>query len=215
MLYLCLLGGFVCASEEVDYNSLDPSYYQYIKMHPGATYKDIAKLIKNIQEANKKTGLFIGINVAALNNNVANDAIRDYLFGYGAKFGYQTFLPSSFDSLFLPNYVGRRIYVQYLGTIGKEEPLGKMSYSSITLNGDLMIDLPIYGGFSAGMIAGIGLGSMVHGYDANSQFVAMVNTGIGITFFSKNRLEFELKLVTDKEVQWFGALFSVGYQYVF
>lgn len=212
---LCLFLGFVSAQDDLNYGSLDPSYYRYMKLYGKTSDKDIKKLINNIDEAHKKTGLFLGISGGYFSNDVTSDNEGDYLFAYGAKFGYQSFLPSFFESIFLPNYVGRRIYIQYIGTVGKERPLGKLDFSSIFINGDMMIDVPIFNGFAAGVIMGMGLGSMTYNYNANSEFGAMINAGFGITFFSHNRLELELKLITNKNIDWMGTLFMAGYQYVF
>lgn len=212
---LCLFLGFVYAQDDLNYSSLDPSYYRYMKLYDKTSDKDIKKLINNIDEAHKKTGLFLGVSGGYFSNDVTSDDEGDYLFAYGAKFGYQSFLPSFFESIFLPNYVGRRIYIQYIGTVGKERPLGKLDFSSIFINGDMMIDVPLFKGFAAGVIMGMGLGSMTYNYNANSEFGAMVNAGFGITFFSHNRLELELKLITNKDIDWMGTLFMAGYQYVF
>ncbi|PAF49093.1 hypothetical protein BKH41_03110 [Helicobacter sp. 12S02232-10] len=214
-LLVLLFLGSVCVADTINYGTLDPSYYKYIKFYQKTTDKEIAELVQNLDEASKKTGLFLGLSVGALGNDVASNLKKDYLFAYGAKFGYQSFIPSIFEKLFLPNYVGRRIYIQYLATESKEEPLGRLDFSTIAVNGDLMIDLPVWKGLSAGIIAGIGLGSMIHGYNANSEFAAMLNTGFGVTFFGHNRLELELKFITDKNIEWLGALFMAGYQYVF
>lgn len=212
---LCLFLGFVYAQDDLNYGSLDPSYYRYMKLYGKTSDKDIKKLINNIDEAHKKTGLFLGVSGGYFSNDVTSDNEGDYLFAYGAKFGYQSFLPSFFESIFLPNYVGRRIYIQYIGTVGKERPMGKLDFSSIFINGDMMIDVPLFKGFAAGVIMGMGLGSMTYNYNANSEFGAMVNAGFGITFFSHNRLELELKLITNKDIDWMGTLFMAGYQYVF
>lgn len=212
---LCLFLGFVYTQDDLNYGSLDPSYYRYMKLYDKTSDKDIKKLISNIDEAHKKTGLFLGVSGGYFSNDVTSDDEGDYLFAYGAKFGYQSFLPSFFESIFLPNYVGRRIYIQYIGTVGKERPMGKLDFSSIFINGDMMIDVPLFKGFATGVIMGMGLGSMTYNYNANSEFGAMVNAGFGITFFSHNRLELELKLITNKDIDWMGTLFMAGYQYVF
>ncbi|PAF43193.1 hypothetical protein [Helicobacter sp. 11S02596-1] len=214
-LLVLLFLGSVVAKETIDYGTLDPSYYPYIKFYQKTTDKEIADLVQNLNEADKKTGLFLGLSAGAFSNDVSSDLQNNYLFAYGAKFGYQSFIPSIFEKLFLPNYVGRRIYIQYLGTKGKEEALGRLGFSFIGVNGDVMIDLPVFKNFSAGVIAGIGLGSMIHSYNANSEFGVMANAGFGVTIFGHNRLEFELKLITDKNIEWLGALFMTGYQYVF
>ncbi|PAF51658.1 hypothetical protein [Helicobacter sp. 13S00477-4] len=215
IILMCLFAGMLYASGEVDYNKLDPSYYRYLKFYQKTSDKDIAELIDNIDQAHKKTGLFLGINIGYFGNDLVSTAQKDYLFAYGAKFGYQSFLPSFFEKLFLPNYVGRRLYIQYFATKSKEESLGKLNFSSITLNGDMLIDLPIWRGFGAGIIAGIGLGSMVRGYSASPELSAMLNTGFGVTLFGHNRLELELKIITNKSIDWMGTLFTLGYQYVF
>ncbi|PAF47531.1 hypothetical protein BKH46_03640 [Helicobacter sp. 12S02634-8] len=216
VVFLVLLfAGVVFSQDSINYNKLDPSYYKYIKLYQPSTDADVAALIANLNEAQEKTGLFLGLSVGALDNDITSNLQKDYLFAYGAKFGYQSFMPSVFEKLFMPNYVGRRIYIQYLASQTQEDAMGKLNFSMVAISGDLLIDLPVWRGFGAGVILGIGLGSMVHGYDANSEFGAILNTGFGVTLFGHNRLELELKLITDREVKWTGALFMAGYQYVF
>lgn len=203
------------AQDDVDYDKLDPSYYKYIKLYHLTNDSQIKALINNLNAAKEKTGLFIGLNIGYLANDISSNAEQNYLFGYGAKFGYQSFKPSFFESIIKPNYVGRRIYIQYLSAIPKEDNIGKIGFSSITLNGDILIDLPIFKGYGAGIIMGAGLGNVVHGYNANSKFGGMVNAGFGVSILNHNRIELELKLIADKDIEWIGSLFTLGYQYVF
>lgn len=209
-----LFVGFVCA-QTINYNSLDLSYYKYIKLYHNSSDEEVARFVRNLDEARKKTGLFLGLSAGGFSNDVSSNSQKDYLFGYGVKFGYQSFLPSFFERIFYPNYVGKRVYVQFVGSNTKEETLGKLSFLSMSVNGDLLIDLPVWKGIGMGVIAGVGLGSMVHGYDADSEFMVMLNTGLGLSLFGHNRLELELKIISDKGVAWMGSLFSIGYQYVF
>lgn len=213
-VWFCLFVGVIYA-QALNYGSLDPSYYKYIKLYHSASDEEVSKLVENLNNARKKTGLFLGLSAGGFNNDISSVAQKDYLFGYGAKFGYQSFLPSFFESIFYPNYVGKRIYIQFIGSSAKEEALGKLSFLSISVNGDLLIDLPAWKGIGMGVIAGAGIGNMARNHDADSELMIMLNTGLGLSLFGHNRLELELKIISDRGISLMGSLFSIGYQYVF
>nr|WP_240451787.1 hypothetical protein [Helicobacter sp. L8] len=211
----------------IDYKTLDPKYYKYIKFYEKYTDQEIALLIDDIQEAEKKTGLLLGLSTgffynSAIRQAMQKDTIRgrqmDYLWTIGVRFGYQTYRPSLFAKTMRPNFIGRRVYIQYIGAIPKQSNVGRIGYQSATINADLMIDptLPLVQRYlSMGFLLGVGVGVVSQGTNTNSFFGMMANAGIAFSIFGHNRVELEFKILANKDVSWWGGLMHVGYQYVF
>ncbi|WP_049776998.1 hypothetical protein [Helicobacter felis] len=211
----------------IDYKTLDPKYYKYIKFYGEYTDKEIALLIDSIKDAEKKTGLLLGVSTGFFYNSAIKHAMQEgslegknmeYLWSVGARFGYQTFRPSLFAKTMRPNFIGRRIYIQYIGAIPKQSNIGTIGYQSATINADLMIDpnLPFVRRYlSVGFLLGVGVGVVSQGNNTSSFFGMMANTGIAFSILGHNRVELELKILANKDISWWGGLMHVGYQYVF
>ncbi|BDQ29180.1 hypothetical protein ASB7_10170 [Helicobacter ailurogastricus] len=131
-----LLPLFLWGSDQIDFEHLDPKYYKYIKFYETYSDKDIKRLITDIKDAEKKTGLMIGLSTGFFYNNQIRErtgsaTIMDnnlnYLWAIGVRFGYQTFRPSLFAKTFRPNVVGRRIYIQYIGGCLSNQTLGALA----------------------------------------------------------------------------------------
>ncbi|CRF51266.1 hypothetical protein HHE06_11310 [Helicobacter heilmannii] len=222
-----LLPLFLWGSDQIDYEHLDPRYYKYIKFYEAYTDKRVKQLITDIQDAEKKTGLMIGLSTGFFYNNQIRERTGsatitgnnlNYLWAIGVRFGYQTFRPSLFAKTFRPNVVGRRIYIEYIGGVPKQSRFGRVAYQSAMINADLMIDpvLPFVGRYlSVGFILGVGVGVIAQGISTNSFFGMMANTGVAFNFFGHNRVELEFKLLANKDISWWGGIVHVGYQYVF
>ncbi|BCD50334.1 hypothetical protein [Helicobacter suis] len=222
-LFLCLLQG----AEIIDYEHLDPKYYKYIKFYGATTDQEIKRLVMDINDAEKKTGLIIGLSTGFFYNNqirlstgsksITSNSLN-YLWAIGVRFGYQTYRPSLFAKTMRPNIVGRRIYIQYIGAIPKQASIGRVGYQSAMINADLMIDpvLPLVGRYlSMGFLIGVGVGVVTQGVSTSSFFGMMASTGIAFTIFGHNRVELDFKLLANKDVSWWGGIVNVGYQYVF
>lgn len=220
---------FLCQAllEGIDYETLDPKYYRYIKFYEKYSDKEIALLIDDIKAAEKKTGLIIGLSTGFFYNNqirlktgsksITGNSLN-YLWAIGVRFGYQSYRPSLFAKTFRPNVIGRRIYIQYIEAVPKQASIGRVGYQSATINADLMIDpvLPLVGRYlSMGFLLGIGVGVVSQGVNTNSFFGMMLNTGIAFSVFGHNRVELAFKLLANKDVSWWGGVVNVGYQYVF
>lgn len=204
----------------IDYSTLSLYYYPYIMAYHKITDKEIASLVKDLDLARKKTGVFLGIYGGWIFHNAAGN--KDYELGnflsYGAKVGFQSFYPTLFDSISFPNKVGGRIYLQYLGSNAKELNLASLGFSAIGVSGDLMIDLPVLpltNGLEAGIIAGFGLASMIYDSSSDSRLGGIINIGTSFTLLSKHRIEGEIKLIINESLDWFGVMPMVGYSYVF
>ncbi len=204
----------------IDYSTLSLYYYPYIMAYHKITDKEIANLVRDLDLARKKTGVFLGIYGGWIFHNAAGN--KDYELGnflsYGAKVGFQSFYPTLFDSISFPNKVGGRIYLQYLGSNAKELNLASLGFSAIGVSGDLMIDfpvLPLRNGLEAGIIAGFGLASMIYDSSSDSTLGGIINIGTSFTLLSKHRIEGEIKLIINESLDWFGVMPMVGYSYVF
>lgn len=204
----------------IDYSTLSLYYYPYIMAYHKISDKEIAALIRDLDLASKKSGVFIGIYGGWIFHNAAGnkDYNVDNFLAYGAKIGYQSFYPTMFESLSFPNKVGGRIYLQYLGSNAKELKLSSLGFSSIGISGDVMIDLPVpltKRGLEAGVILGFGLASMIYDSNSDSTLGGIINIGTSFTLLSKHRIEGEIKLIINERLNWFGVMPMVGYSYVF
>lgn len=204
----------------IDYSTLSLYYYPYIMAYHKISDKEIASLIKNLDLASKKSGVFVGVYGGWIFHNATGNKNYnvDNFLAYGAKIGYQSFYPTMFESLSYPNKVGGRIYLLYLGSNAKELNLSSLGFSSIGISGDLMIDLPVpltKGGLEAGVILGFGLASMIYDSNSDSTLGGVINIGTSFTLLSKHRIEGEIKLIINERLNWFGVMPMVGYSYVF
>ncbi|AFI06609.1 hypothetical protein [Helicobacter cetorum] len=234
-IILSFLVGFCTGLNAVDYDTLDPKYYKYIKYYKAYEDKEVEELIKNLKRANAKSGLILGVNTGFFynheimlktNSSSITGDILNYLFAYGVRFGYQTFKPSLFARLVKPNIIGRRVYIQYYGGVPKRANFGSVGFQSVMLNGDFLLDfpLPLVGKYLyLGGYMGLGLGVVAQGVNYASEWGMSFNVGLALTILEKNRIEFEFKVMNNfpflqsssSKETWWGAIASVGYQYVF
>lgn len=210
-LFYCVFGNQV----KVDYENLDLKYYPYIVFYGAATDDEIASIIKAIDKGEEKTGLFLGANLGGMSvlSNQHND--EKYAFAYGVRLGYQSFLPSFFDRLSKAGVFGKRIYVQYISSMSNNGIFGRDKFSSILIGGDILLEFPVIKNVDLGIIVGTGVGSMTYNSRADSDFSFLLNMGIGASFLEHHRMDFEMKILTNSSIDWFGALFMIGYGYVF
>ncbi|AFI03972.1 hypothetical protein [Helicobacter cetorum] len=233
--FLALLLGVCTHLGAIDYDTLDPKYYKYIKYYKAYEDKEVEELIRDLKRANAKSGLILGVNTGFFynheimlktNSSSITGNILNYLFAYGLRFGYQTFKPSLFARLVKPNIIGRRVYIQYYGGAPKKAEFGNVGFQSVMINGDFLLDfpLPFVGKYLyMGGYMGLGLGVIAQGTNHNAEWGMSFNTGLAITVLEKNRIEFEFKVLNNfpflhanpSSQTWWGALASVGYQYVF
>ncbi|WP_104697120.1 MULTISPECIES: hypothetical protein [unclassified Helicobacter] len=211
VLFCCLF----CFGQRIDYNNLDLKYYPYIVFYEALDDTEVDALIKAVDRGEEKTGLFLGFNSGWMNVIVDNNEDARYGFTYGVKLGYQSFLPSFFDRLSKPGILGGRIYAQYISSLSNKTIFGRDRFSTILLGGDLLLEFPMLRYLDLGVILGLGLGSMTYNAKADSELSFLLNTGIGTSFLRHHRVDFEMKILTNGYVNWFGALFMVGYNYVF
>ncbi len=198
---------------KINYDSLDYKYYPYIMFYGDSSDEAIAELIKDVDNGESKSGLFLGVALGGMSDvSGENHGMR---LSYGAKLGYQSFLPSFFERLSKPGILGNRIYIEYHSAMNQKGLFGIEKFSNISLAYDLLLDLPIMRKWDAGIILGIGVGSSVYGDEANSHPSLLANIGFGTSFLKHNRLDFELKLIPSLSFDWFGAIFTFGYNYVF
>lgn len=197
---------------EINYDTLDYKYYPYIMFYGDSSDEAIAELIKNIDNGQSKSGLFLGVALGGMSDVTGGQSIR---LSYGAKLGYQSFLPSFFERLSKPGMLGGRIYIEYHSVMNQKGLFGAEKFSNISLAYDLLLDLPVMSKWDAGIIVGLGVGSSVYGDEANSHASMLVNVGFGTSFLKHNRLDFELKVIPSLSFDWFGAIFTFGYNYVF
>ncbi|MGN8453213.1 hypothetical protein ACR9LO_01775 [Helicobacter pylori] len=229
------LMGFCAVLNALDYDTLDPKYYKYIKYYKAYEDKEVEELIRDLKRANAKSGLILGINtgffynheiMVKTNSSSITGNILNYLFAYGLRFGYQTFRPSFFARLVKPNIIGRRIYIQYYGGAPKKAGFGSVGFQSVMLNGDFLLDfpLPFVGKYLyMGGYMGLGLGVVAHGVNYTAEWGMSFNAGLALTVLEKNRIEFEFKILNNfpflqsnsSKETWWGAIASIGYQYVF
>lgn len=209
ILFVMLFCNFIFC-KNIDYDKLDLKYYPYIAFYEKFSDDEIEGLIKAVDNGEKKTGVFLGLEAGVLDNadNLQNAS-------YGIKLGYQSFLPSFLDRLSYPGFLGMRTYIQYFSIFPQETTFGREKLSNISLAWDLLLDIPVMRNFDAGIVVGAGAGSMVYQNEANSSFSFLVNFGFGVSLFGHNRIDFELKIMTNASVDWFGAFYGVGYSYVF
>ncbi len=207
MMVLALM----CLAEEVDYQNLDPKYYRYIRFYGDTSDEAIAELIRNVDNGEDKSSLFLGIALGGM-PSMQNNQIDPI---YGAKLGYQSFLPSFFDRLSKPGILGNRIYIQYYTGNVSRGVFGREQFSNISLAYDVLLDLPIMARWDAGLICGIGVGNLVYGESAISRLSLLANIGFGTSFLKHHRLDFELKIIPTANFDYFSTLFSLGYNYVF
>ncbi|MCE3038584.1 hypothetical protein [Helicobacter anatolicus] len=212
--------------EKIDYMNLDLKYYPYIMFYEKFSDEEIAQLIEDVDRGEKKTGVFLGVITGGFDGDLGGSAYKQYFsygsnqssspsFSYGIKLGYQSFLPSFLERLSYPGMLGTRAYVQYLSMLPTTTLFGKERMSSIMLAWDLLLDIPVVKNFDAGVIFGVAAGNMVYQNNADSSFSFMANFGIGVSLFGHNRIDFELKIFTNSMLDWFGAFYGVGYNYVF
>lgn len=213
---VCLFIFFVSVAqtkeERINYDTLDYKYYPYIVFYGDYSDKGIAKLIEDVDNGEDKSGLFLGI---ALGGISSTDINQDARFSYGVKLGYQSFLPSFFERLSRPGVLGNRIYLEYHSAMSQQGVFGLEKFSNISLAYDVLLDLHVAKGWDAGIIVGIGIGNSIYGDDSNSHPSFLTNTGFGISFLKHNRVDFELKIIPSLNFDWFGGIFTVGYNYVF
>lgn len=204
-------------SKPIDYDKLDLSYYPYIIAYKKTTDAEITTLVNDLEASSKKTGIFVGIYGGWIFHNATSDPnyLIDNAFAYGLKAGYQSFFPSLYDTLSIPNKVGSRIYLQYLGSNAKELNYADIGYSGIGVSGDILVDLPVMKGLEAGAIMGLGLFSMTYDNKPNSTLGGMINVGFDFVIATKHRVETELKIIINDKLDWFGAMTMMGYSYVF
>ena len=206
LLFSCLV------AQEIDYDKLDLKYYPYIAFYEDTSDKAIKELVEAVDKGEEKTGLFLGI---ALGGLTQNKDTQPY-FSYGVKLGYQSFLPSFFGKLSYPGMLGDRVYIQYYSSFLSQKTIfGKERFSNISIAYDVILDLPVFRQMDAGVIVGVGLGSSIYGDNANSRLSFLINTGIGTSFWKHHRIDFELKIIPSFDLDWFCALFTLGYNYVF
>ena len=208
---------FLDPSKPIDYSTLDLYYYPYIIAYKKVTDAEIAMLVNDLEASSQKTGVFVGVYGGWIFHNATNDPIylSDNAFAYGLKAGYQSFFPSLYDTLSIPNKVGSRIYLQYLGSNAKEFNYADLGFSSIGISGDILIDLPVMQGLESGAIMGIGLLSMIYDDKPNSVLGGMINLGFDFVIAQKHRIEAEIKFIINDKLDWFGAMTMAGYSYVF
>lgn len=212
ILLFCL---FCFGQTKIDYDHLDLKYYPYIVFYEASSDEEIEALIRAVDKGEEKTGLFLGLGIGWMNIVGDNPEDVKYGFTYGAKLGYQSFLPSFFDKLSKPGILGGRVYAQYMSSLSSKTLFGKDRFSTILLGGDLLLEFPMLRSFDLGMILGFGVGSMTYNAKADSELSFLFNTGIGTSFLRHHRVDFEMKILTNSYMNWFGALLMVGYNYVF
>ena len=213
VLLLCVRGLW---GSVVDYENLDLKYYPYIMFYEASSDEEVSRLIRAVDNGESKSGLLLGLSLGGLNTTPSEDIASNYALAYGVKLGYQSFLPSFFDKLARAGILGNRIYLQYLASTSSQALFGKAKFSSIMLAGDVLLEFPIMRRVDLGIIGGVGVGSMV--YDvlkADSSLGFLLNAGIGTTFLSHNRLDFEMKFLVNSKMTWLGVIFMLGYSYVF
>ncbi|SQB98609.1 membrane protein [Helicobacter fennelliae] len=208
---------FLDPSEPIDYSELNLKYYPYIIAYHATTDKEIATLINSLEASSSKTGIFIGIYGGWAFSNATNDPnyTSTNAFAYGAKVGYQSFFPSLYDRLVIPNVVGSRIYLQYLGSNTKELSFSDYRLSGIGVSADILVDMPITRNFQSGAIMGLGLLSLVYDKSPNSSLGGLINLGFDFVLQKRHRIELEVKIIINNNLDWFGAIPMTGYSYVF
>ena len=211
VLLLCVRGLW---GSVVDYENLDLKYYPYIMFYEASSDEEVSRLIRAVDNGESKSGLLLGFGVGGANIAPVEDRFADYVMTYSVKLGYQSFLPSFFDRLSRAGILGNRIYLQYLATNSIHTLFGSSRFSSILLGGDVLLEFPIMKKLDLGIIGGVGVGSMVY-EQADSRLGFLLNAGIGTTFLSHNRLDFEMKFLVNGKMAWLGVIFMLGYSYVF
>ncbi len=204
-------------SWQIDYSTLSLSYYPYIIAYEKITDEEIATLINNLESAKNKNGFFVGISGGWIFNNATKDPnylSTDY-FAYSAKIGYQSFFPSLYDTLIIPNKVGSRIYIQYLGSNAKALDYSRSGFSGIGVSADILVDLPVSKNLNAGLIFGLGALGMVYDSKLDSTLGGLLNLGFDFIITDKHRIEAEIKIIINDNLDWFGAIPMAGYSYVF
>ena len=201
----------------IDYDKLDLSYYPYIIAYGAVSDEEIIDLVNNLEASNQKTGVFIGLYGGWIFHNATGEPayLKGNAFAYGAKAGYQSFYPSLYDTLSVPNVVGSRIYLQYLGSNAKELHYADIGFSALGVGADILVDMPVAKGLEAGAIMGIGLLSMTYDRKTDASLGGVINLGFDVIVATKHRVEAELKFIINDRLDWFGALALVGYSYVF
>ena len=201
----------------IDYDKLDLSYYPYIIAYGAVSDEEIIDLVNNLEASNQKTGVFIGLYGGWIFHNATGEPayLKGNAFAYGAKAGYQSFYPSLYDTLSVPNVVGSRIYLQYLGSNAKELHYADIGFSALGVSADILVDMPVAKGLEAGAIMGIGLLSMTYDRKTDASLGGVINLGFDVIVATKHRVEAELKFIINDRLDWFGALTLVGYSYVF
>lgn len=200
---------------KVDYENLDLKYYPYIVFYEATTDDEVESVIKAIDKGEEKTGLFLGVNLGGMSILSNQLDSEKHTFAYGVRLGYQSFLPSFFDRLSKAGVFGKRIYVQYISSIADNGIFGRDKFSSILIGGDILLEFPVIKNVDLGIIIGTGAGSMTYNSRADSEFSFLLNMGIGTSFLEHHRMDFEMKILTNSAIDWFGALFMIGYSYVF
>lgn len=201
----------------LDYDNLDLSYYPYIIAYNATTDEEIIDLVNSLEASNQKTGVFIGLYGGWIFHNATNDPayLSGNAYAYGAKVGYQSFYPSLYDRLSIPNIVGSRIYVQYLGSNAKELSYADIGFSGVGVSADILVDLPVAKGLESGAIMGLGLFSMAYDNKPDSSLGGVINLGFDVVIATKHRTEAEIKFIINDKLDWFGVATMVGYSYVF
>lgn len=203
--------------KSIDYDKLDLSYYPYIIAYGAVSDEEIIDLVNNLEASNQKTGVFIGLYGGWIFHNATGEPayLKGNAFAYGVKAGYQSFYPSLYDTLSVPNVVGSRIYLQYLGSNAKELHYADIGFSALGVSADILVDMPVAKGLEAGAIMGIGLLSMTYDRKTDASLGGVINLGFDVIVATKHRVEAELKFIINDRLDWFGALALVGYSYVF
>ncbi|STQ87172.1 hypothetical protein LS73_001050 [Helicobacter muridarum] len=212
----------VLIDDKIDYLSLDKKYYPHIIASKKYYDLDIAKVIKSVDNAENKTGFFIGLGYGG-NVNIglsffSSSSIQsslimssyNYSLIYG-RIGYQNYL-----STMLPvNFMGFSVYTDLLSSFLQSGVV--FTGANVDLLFDFALTNPnIWLGFGFGI--GVGSSRITGLSDKDSVFELAYKLNIEFLhlFISKNHnFSLKMQIIQGLETGYIGATWILGYDYVF